>query len=136
MCRDLLERSPESPTRVTGGGRFVRDRVRLAPEGIFLDGQRVGDIETLLRRVARADVVEIREDLGRSSVGLMLAAIVLVPTGAIWRAKSGGCRRPEPVITRGTLLGMGMVATGLALGAAALKRESGTGRSPLVYQRP
>jgi len=134
--RDLLAQSPESLARVADGGTFVRDRVRLAPEGIFLDGQRVGDIETLLQHVARADVVEIRENLGRSSGGLMVVAMVLAPTGAVLHARSGGWRRPEPAINGGTVVGGLLLATGVVVGAMALKRSSSAGRSPILYQRP
>ena len=134
--RDLLAQSPESLARVADGGTFVRDRVRLAPEGVFLDGQRVGEIETLLQRVARADVVEVRDDLDRPSGGLMIAAMLLVPTGAILHAKSGGWRGPEPAIKGGTVVGGLLLATGVVVGAMALKRSSSAGRSPIVYQRP
>lgn len=136
VARDLLANSPESLVRVANNGTFVRDRVRLAPEGIFLDDQRVGDIETLLQRVARPDVVEIREDLERSSAGLMTAAMVLVPAGLILHAKSGGWRRPEPEINAGTVVGGGLLATGLIVGVMAATRGSSAGRSLIVYQRP
>lgn len=136
VARDLLVNAPESLGRVADGGTVVRGRVRLAPNGIFLDGQWTGDIETLLLHVARQNVVEVREDLERSSAGLMTTAMLLVPAGAILHATSGGWRRPEPDINAGTVVGGGLLATGVILGVVALKRGSPSGRSLLVYQRP
>ena len=135
VLRGLLQQSPETLARVAFGSAIVHDEVRFAPEGIFLEGRRVADVDTVLLRVMRADVVEVREDLEGASSGLMIAAMVLVPAGAIWHAKSGGWRQPEPDINKGTVLGLGMMVTGLAVGGLALKRGSLAGRSPLVYRR-
>ncbi|MCC7043723.1 MAG: hypothetical protein IT183_07670 [Acidobacteria bacterium] len=133
--RDLLLQSPDTLVRVTHGATVARGRVRFAPEGIFLEGRRVADLDAMLQRVMRAEIVEVREGLERTSAGLMVVSMILVPAGAILHATSGGWRRPEPDINRGTILGGGMLLTGLVIGATALKRGSTAGRSPLVYRR-
>jgi hypothetical protein len=135
VLRDLLQQSPDALVRAVHGGTVVRDGVRVGPEGISFEGQRVAYLDDVLQRVVRTDIVEVREDLERISGGLMIASMVLVPAGAALHAASGGWRRPEPDINRGTILGGGMLLTGLVVGATALRRGSVAGRSSLVYRR-
>ena len=57
---DMVARHPEyfagSPMR----GTFESDDVRVGPDGVFVAGQRVGDLDHLVETVTRTDVSEIK----------------------------------------------------------------------------
>jgi hypothetical protein len=63
VLRELLQQSPDALVRAVHGGTVVHGGVRIAPEGVSLEGRRVADLDDVLQRVVRADIVEVREDL-------------------------------------------------------------------------
>lgn len=116
--------------RVAGGMTIVRDRVRLGPDGIFLDASRVGDVEMLFSRVPRDDIDTIQLDRRSSTSGALVTGVVLLGAGIVLMEPT---RHPEAISPR-RMVGSGMVIAGLWTTSRVMQRRRQPG--DVVYQRP
>jgi hypothetical protein len=83
----------------------VNKHVRLAPDGVFLDGRRVAELQQVIQRVARDSVAEISHVHGTTGRGMAWgaliglgagAAIIAGQCGANW-SESSGCGNLEGI---------------------------------------
>lgn len=112
---------------------MVRDRVRLGPAGVFLDDQRVADIDAVLQSVARASVVEVRTKPGFPT-GLIVGG-ALAAWGFYALAVEDDSQPPPELDYYGasnTVIGVSLIASGAVVAAISAERRF---RSPVVYSR-
>ncbi len=134
--RRLMLNQPSDLFKVSRGERLVVGRVRLGPEGVFLDGQRVGALEQVVERTARgsiAEIVRVHRATARgfglgalAGVGLGLA-VTFGACGTDWSQESSSCGNLTPaLVVIGPLFGSWI---GAAAGASSQA-------STVVYRAP
>lgn len=65
---DMVARHPEYFVSPTVRGTLESNGVRVGPDGVFVAGQKVGDLDQVVERVAQTDVFEIRRPVPKRSV--------------------------------------------------------------------
>ncbi len=130
VLRVVRELDAQELARVAGGVTIVRDRVRLGPDGIFLDTGRVGDVDVLFSRVPRDDIDTVQLDRRSSTNGALVTGLVLLGAGLVLMEPT---RHPEAISWR-RMTGSSMVVAGGFTTGYAVQRRRQPGE--IVYRRP
>jgi hypothetical protein len=135
--RNLASSNPAHLTAAEDGGGFLLERdVRLQALGVFVGSQRVADINTIIERIKKSDVAEIKIERlkGRPVIGALIGLAGGIALGA-WRTNNVQC--PERnfsncLITDTALVPLLSAAGGAAVGASVGRHKT----EELIYRAP
>jgi len=126
LVRNLMSDRPNDLFRVAHGETLVEDRVRLAPDGVFLGDRKIVALEQVVERRNRGDITEISWVHRATKRGFTWGALVgagvglaatLGACGTNWSQETSSCSNLTPLwVFMGPLYG---TLIGGAVGASS-----------------